>query len=85
MQKYKCHKEVKAMKIETMEIWRDGSATLYAEGSCNGVSVKSEWMERNNPKPGGYYVNYMQDGYSSYSPEDAFEEGYTLITETEAA
>ena len=29
-------------------------------------------------KPGGYYVRYP-DGYESWSPAEAFEDGYTLV------
>ena len=31
-------------------------------------------------KSGGYYVRYP-DGYESWSPAEAFEEGYTLVDE----
>jgi hypothetical protein len=30
------------------------------------------------PQPGGYFVVY-KDGYKSFSPAKAFEEGYTRI------
>ena len=35
-------------------------------------------MDRHKPKAGGYYVVY-DDGYKSYSPAKAFEEGYVRI------
>ena len=37
-----------------------------------------EWLDKHNPEVGGYYVVY-EDGYKSFSPAKAFEEGYTLI------
>lgn len=40
--------------------------------------VSREYMMKHNPQPGGYYVVY-DDGYKSYSPAKAFEEGYTKI------
>ena len=40
--------------------------------------VSADWMMRHNPVVGGYWVQYP-DGYESFSPERAFEGGYTLI------
>lgn len=42
------------------------------------ICVPKEYLERNNPKAGGYYVLY-EDGYESYSPAKQFEDGYTMI------
>ena len=76
MQRYKCHKEVLAAKIEKIEIVLDGDAVLTLDGEKRGCSAF--WMKRHNPVVGGYYVEY-QDGYASFSPAKAFEEGYTRI------
>ena len=38
-------------------------------------SVFKEFMDKHSPQVGGYYVVY-KDGYKSYSPAQAFEEGY---------
>lgn len=38
--------------------------------------VSREYVLKHNPKVGGYYVVYA-DGYKSWSPAQAFEEGYT--------
>ena len=35
-------------------------------------------MEKHKPHAGGYYVVY-DDGYKSFSPAKAFEEGYRLL------
>ena len=40
-------------------------------------SVTNEWITRHRPQVGGYFVCY-QDGYSSYSPAEAFENGYAM-------
>lgn len=45
----------------------------YAE-----FTVNREYMLKHNPQVGGYYVVY-DDGYKSYSPAKAFEDGYTRI------
>lgn len=41
--------------------------------------VTLEYLHKHQPEVGGYYVVYA-DGYKSYSPAKAFEEGYTLET-----
>lgn len=41
--------------------------------------VDADFMRRNKPEVGGYYVVY-EDGYKSYSPAKAFEDGYSLIS-----
>jgi hypothetical protein len=35
-------------------------------------------MTKHAPEVGGYYVVYA-DGYKSYSPAKAFEDGYTQV------
>ncbi len=40
--------------------------------------VSREFMLKHSPQSGGYYVVYG-DGYKSYSPAKAFEEGYTRV------
>jgi hypothetical protein len=41
--------------------------------------VSDAFIQKHNPQPGGYFVVYA-DGYQSYSPAKAFEEGYKLVT-----
>jgi hypothetical protein len=40
--------------------------------------VEKSYMDKHNPQVGGYYVVY-DDGYKSFSPAKAFEDGYTLL------
>lgn len=40
--------------------------------------VDDAYVQKHDPQVGGYYVVYA-DGYKSWSPADAFEEGYTRI------
>lgn len=80
--RYKCHKEVNAFKIGQINLKHE-TAGAYAilvpdRASVVGVSVSEEWLCRHKPEVGGYYVVYG-DGYASYSPADAFEQGYSLI------
>jgi hypothetical protein len=88
--KYRCHKEVWALKIKAIrkvstEIHGRGPATAgtvfwivpedsqYAE-----FEVPLDFITKHQPQPGGYYVVY-KDGYQSFSPAEAFEDGYTRI------
>ena len=86
MPKYRCHKEVWALKIKS--IVRDGEGE---NRETNGTAiitpeddryapfeVSAEYMHKNKPQVGGYYVRY-KDGYESFSPADAFEDGYSQI------
>ncbi len=75
---YRCHKEVRAAKIIAIE---DGGA-LKLDALC-GIEVTvtpgPAWMSRHNPEVGGYFVRYEGDGYESYSPALAFENGYAVV------
>jgi hypothetical protein len=93
MPQYKCHKVVQAAKIVGIEQARSTpsehandaqafhAARLQLEFSSltgGSVHVDEAWMEKHRPQAGGYYVLY-DDGYASYSPAKAFEEGYTRL------
>lgn len=82
---YTCHKEVQAVKItkivyhaDTVDenTETDGSAIIHAE-RCTPFSVDADYIRKHNPQVGGYFVVY-KDGYKSFSPAEAFEEGYAL-------
>ena len=88
MPRYKCHKEVWALKIARIEFDHDkaraenretdGSATITpAEDGYAPFKVPHDYVRKHNPQTGGYYVVY-KDGYKSFSPADAFEDGYSL-------
>ncbi len=77
--RYKCHKEVYALKIAKISPGEpDGVLITPAEDGYAPFFVNQEYVTKHNPQVGGYYVSY-KDGYSSYSPAKAFEEGYSLI------
>lgn len=77
---YVCHKEVQALKIKAIErsLESDGYLVVPAEAGFAPIPVSNEWIDKHGPRPGGYYVVY-KDGYVSYSPARAFEEGYTAV------
>ena len=81
----KCHKEVRALKIagihDTAEPndETDGSRIIEPAEEGYGVfKVTRDFIFNHKPQVGGYYVVYA-DGYASYSPAQAFEEGYTRV------
>lgn len=86
---YQCHKRVWALKIKAVTrnsvleaVSGDasqGSALITpADAGYAEFRVDAEYLRKHNPQPGGYYVVY-EDGYTSFSPAEAFESGYTRI------
>ncbi len=89
MPRYKSHKEVWALKIAKIELdgdlalseneEPDGGARITPEDSRYApFRVDHAYVRKHNPKVGGYFVVY-KDGYKSFSPAKAFEEGYTPV------
>ncbi len=88
MPRYRCHKDVHALKIVAVQMdaadaraenrETDGSALLLFGPPYAPLRVTAEWLRKHTPEVGGYYVAY-KDGYTSFSPADAFETGYTQL------
>lgn len=89
MPKYQSHKQVWALKIASIEFdsdkatqenrETDGSATITPEDEGYApFKVDANYVHKHKPQAGGYYVVY-KDGYRSWSPAEAFEDGYTRI------
>lgn len=87
MPKYKCHKVVHALKIKDIKIQNEEDPSAETDGSAvitpeeeefSSFYVERDYMQKHKPEVGGYYVVY-EDGYKSYSPAKAFEDGYTRI------
>lgn len=89
MPRYKSHKKVWGLKIKSIlrdcDIAQkegretDGSAMVTPEEEGYApFKVNHEYMHKHKPYVGGYYVVY-EGGYKSFSPADAFEDGYTRI------
>ena len=79
--KYKCIKDINAVKITDIESHDSdgkGSHTMVFGEIGSSKFLTDEWKARHNPEIGGYFVVY-KDGYTSYSPAAAFEEGYVKI------
>ena len=81
--RYQCHKKVRAFKVNRVEWRADGAAFLVGKNK-KGQSIKElvspDYMKKHLPAAGGYYVQY-NDNYASWSPTEAFEEGYSLIND----
>ena len=76
---YKSHKQVRAFQIDSMVPSPDGRL-IYLKGRVtrHTARVSAGYMFKHNPQVGGYYVLY-KDGYESWSPAEAFEDGYDLV------
>ena len=88
MDRYKSHKIVEAARIVGLPGFGEGrqataSRTVWIEpvsGAKESIEVPADWFTAQGSRAqiGGYLVRY-EDGYISYSPAKAFEEGYTLL------
>lgn len=73
--RYRCHKVVRAAKIVAIDHWERLDLMPYGV-----VEVGANWIAEKNAVVGGYFVEY-EDGYTSFSPATAFEDGYRPILE----
>lgn len=84
------YKEVHALKIKSVNLlFKAGAIAMLDEGAGAIITpedsgfapfyVDHEYVSKHKPEAGGYYVVYA-DGYKSFSPAKAFEDGYTLIS-----
>lgn len=76
MPRYVCHKQVWALKIKEVGYTDSGASLAPHEAGYAPVIVGFDYLAKHKPEAGGYYVVYA-DGYRSYSPAKAFEDGYT--------
>ncbi len=77
--RYRCHKEVSALKIAAVMPQSDGSVALRFEENSPQIIVDHDMVRRYMPIAGDYLVTYDGDGYRSISPRAPFEAGYELI------
>lgn len=81
MPRYRSHKVVQALKIKAIDflgnITQGATITPCEEGFASFEADRA-YLNKHDPEVGGYYVVY-EDGYASWSPAKAFEEGYTRI------
>lgn len=82
MPRYQCHKKVWALKIAAIEFEKDGKAKIApADHGYAPFETRVRYRERfgGDEADLGYYVLYEGDGYESWSPTKAFEDGYTPL------
>lgn len=70
--------KVWALRIFSIHPNGSGGSLITPMESYPPVCVSRDYMTKNKPQPGGYYVK-ATDGYESYVPAEAFESGYTRI------
>jgi hypothetical protein len=81
--RWRCHKVVRAAKIERI-VADDGYGRAFVLDTNITVPFTDELWKRLGTSQtsesliGGYLVRY-EDGYESWSPAEAFENGYTLL------
>lgn len=93
MNEYQSHKKVQASKLASVEVIDTGIVNqpyvvrlhpasadddVFELQRSAAIRVYNAWANNGSDDP-GYYVIY-EDGYVSWSPTQAFESGYTLIT-----
>lgn len=78
---WRCHKVVQADKITAVEVTHTGLHSFLVLKCGARIKVTDGLLDRvpeSHAIDSGYYVRYA-DGYESWSPAKAFEEGYTRI------
>lgn len=74
---YRCHKLVRAFQIKHV-VWIGNGVLQLTDKQGHHIELTKKWYDKHQPKVGGYFVVY-EDGYASFSPQRAFEQGYTLV------
>lgn len=72
MPRYKSHKKVWALEIDTV----NGHRLTFRDKGYASILCDADMFSRYKPVAGDYYVQY-DDGYKSFSPRKAFLDGYT--------
>jgi hypothetical protein len=79
---YRSHKLVRAAKITSFYTPDGRTYHVGMEGVDGCAYVGRDWLDKRVPEiqnpVGGYFVLY-EDGYTSWSPAEAFEAGYTKV------
>jgi len=79
MDRYKSHKIVEAAEI--VQHGDEFVVVRGADGVEQTIAVPENFAARGEPSNGDYLVRYLPDGYLSWSPRAAFEDGYTKAAE----
>ncbi len=78
LRQWVCHKTVEAEQILHVDVLADPHSQVALTLVSGEMLYRDKvFIARGCPAPGDYFVRYA-DGYESWSPARAFEEGYTL-------
>lgn len=82
---WRCHKVVRAARIAAMMPHPTGMTLTLEWDAADRLGtywykhdVDQTWIDHHKPLIGGYLVVYA-DGYTSFSPAEAFETGYDRV------
>lgn len=75
MEKFKSHKIVEAELLDHF----DGDTVVLVSGERIDLTPKDHTRIGAMIKEGGGYLVRYSDGYLSWSPKQAFDEGYTKV------
>lgn len=85
MPRYKSHKVVHALKIKEVIVHDppeggsfEGAFLMPEDMRYAPIQIDAAWFCKHEPSGSGYYVVYP-DGYKSWSPVEAFEQGYAVL------
>ena len=80
MKAYRCHKTVHAAKITGVEPVNHETDTVGILTDAGRYELPAKFADKVKieGEDFGYLVRYA-DGYHSWSPSKAFEEGYTIV------
>lgn len=79
MPQYQCHKKVRALEIDRLEVESDGSVTMhFLDPGYEPKRAAEPLFVRYQPVHGDFYVLY-ENGYESISPRAPFLDGYSRL------
>lgn len=81
---YRSHKIVRALHIDSVvpNEATKGATLHFAEAGFDPLAISAEVYAKHQPRAPGVWVWY-EDGYQSFSPTAAFEDGYSLLDSVE--
>lgn len=83
--RYQCHKQVQALKIKLVIENPRGFELHFEDERYCPIQMSAAWAllhvgtGKDSSSLSGGYVVWYEDGYTSWSPAEAFEQGYSLI------
>lgn len=79
MPQYQSHKKVWALKVSATIRTPSAFQLIFEDKRFAPKTVDAAWFHKHRPDQGPGYLVVYQDGYESYSPAAAFEEGYQFV------